>query len=181
MLRKLLDVVLAVGCALLLCSCWTETVNPLSDPEKPQADPKLAGVWKNDFGALHFSARKDGRMDVKYVTQDSQQRESVENYVLFVTTLGDNSYINLQGAGQKSYLILNYKINGDELTTSLMCDEEVKKALEAGKLKAQKTGSQYQAETVVTDSSENLAAFVKGQEQDKLFPEPQKFKRAGEK
>jgi hypothetical protein len=181
MLRHVLNFVLAIACVLMLCSCWVETVNPLSDPQKPQSDPKLAGAWKNENGVMRFSARKDGWMDVAYEAQDSQNKPYVERYVLFTTAIGDNTYVNMKSASQKNYLILSYKITGNELSTSLMCDEEFKKASEAGTMKSQKTGSQYEADTVVTDSSEKLAAFVKQGEQAKLFPEPQKFKRLNDK
>ena len=64
MIRKFALAVFAPVLLVMLSGCPAPSANPVSDPLKAQADPRLPGVW--------HSKTKDGDLDVYLHIQSSE-------------------------------------------------------------------------------------------------------------
>ena len=166
----------------LLASGCDDSTNPLSDPQKATPDTRLAGVWRErDNGdVIYYHVGTMGKKlprGVLGVVQVKHHRNGEIDppdgcLLVFPTTLGDQTYLNMTGDNQQqiekkgwksvdSYILLKYKVEGDKLVIWRMDEAAKKRAIKAGKIKGlieKKDGTRV----VFTDTTKHLARFVAG-------------------
>ncbi len=172
--------------AFLLFTGCEDSKNPLSDPLDSKPDARLAGVWRlrgekeGEVSYYHVGPLGEGLpagvMCVVAVTHAKDgQLKPPGQLLIFPTTLGSNTYLNLTGGDEQhlkaikeegwksveSYLLLRYRIEGDHLLVQLMDGDAKKAAIQAKKIKGtlEKRDSGERA-VLLTDTTENLARFV---------------------
>ena len=116
-------------------------------------------------------------MQVVFVQHMPDGKMQSGELLVFPTTIGDKTYLNVTEAKPSQlklleekgwtdetfneYLILRYQITGDVLTIQLIDQEAKKRAVEAGKIKGMSEKDQDGNTRVhFTDTTENLAKFV---------------------
>ena len=125
--------------------------NPLSDPQTSKADERLAGVWLNrgGDGDVYYHVGHAGdkfpacMMRVVGIKHSKGNVESVGEFLIFPTILGDKSYLNVvigrddklvksldekgwKAADVDNYTLYRYKFDGDKLVVYGI-DAEAKK------------------------------------------------------
>jgi len=171
-----------IGVVVCLLASGCDSKNPLSDPQTSKADERLAGVWRdrNGDGDVYYHVGHAGEkfptcmMRVVGVKHSKGNVEPPFEFLVFPTVLGDKTYLNVvlgkddkllksldekgwKAADVDSYTFYKYKFDGDKLVL-LGIDAEAKKtAITSGKVK----GTVENNSAKFTDSSENLARFVK--------------------
>ena len=184
-MKKMRPLLLVAACSLLLTSCF-DTKNPLSDPQKSKPDDRLSGVWRfrgesgemNYYHIGHAGEKLPASiMPVVFVQHTPDGKMQSGELLVFPTTIGDKTYLNvteakppqlklLQEKGWtdetfSEYLLLRYQITGDVLTLQLIDQEAKKRAVEAGKIKGMSEKDRDGNTRVhVADTTENLAKFV---------------------
>ena len=158
-MKKACPLLLVAAFSLLLTSCF-DTKYPLSDPQKSKPDDRLAGVWRfrGDSGEMNYYHIGHGGeklpasvMQVVFVQHMPDGNMQSGELLVFPTTIGDKTYLNVAEAkpsqlklleekgwtneAVNAYLILRYQITGDVLTIQLIDSEAKKRAVEAGKIK----------------------------------------------
>jgi hypothetical protein len=179
-MKKVYPLLLVAAFSLLLTSCF-DTKNPLSDPQKSKPDDRLSGVWRfrGDSGEMNYyhighvgEKLPASVMQVIFVQHMTDGSVESDKLLIFPTTIGDKTYLNVAEADAsqlklleekgwtneavKSYLILRYQITGDTLTIQWIDSDAKKRAVEAGKIK----GTIEKDQGHFTDTTENLAKFV---------------------
>ena len=176
---------MAAAC-LLFTSCFDSTV-PLSDAGKSKPDERLAGVWRqrSESGSVndyHFAPAGDKLpASVMRVTGSNRKpdgtTEQIEPLLLFPTTLGEKTYLNVcDGKEPKvklveekgwtaetvnTYWVYRYQVTGDTLAVQWMDGDAKKRAVEAGKIKGKIEKDQDGNIRVhFTDTTENLTKFI---------------------
>jgi hypothetical protein len=194
---------LAVAC-LLYVGC-DDLQNPLSDPRIAKPDDRLSGVWRYDWGKkqIYFHVGKagdelpDGVMRVAFVLHDTEDGtvKSPMEALLFSTTIGTNTYLNLapiEGKEQlkllkekgwkeiRAYVLLKYKLEGDTLLLWKLDSDAKYHAIKDRKIKGvvnEKEGFVGIDTNKITDTTDNVARFV-AKAGDSLFPnEAMRMKR----
>ncbi len=184
-MKRVCPLLLVAAFSLLLTSCF-DTKNPLSDPQKSQPDERLSGVWRfrGDSGEVNYyhigpvgwklPASVMRVVSVQHMRDGTMQSGEL---LVFPTTIGDKTYLNVAEAEPSQltlleekgwtnetfheYLILRYQITGDVLTLQWTDQEAKKQAIEAGKIKGMIEKDQDRNTRVhFTDTTENLAKFV---------------------
>lgn len=185
------SVLLAAALCLLLTSCVTDSVNPLSSPDTAKADPRLVGDWRggtdDDPNTCHFSITKAPWMhvDIIHPKEKSEPNELPDSYDFFPTVLGKETFLNVvmvgkdtQGHPTKSYMILRYKFTNDHvLHMWMLSDEKAAAAVRTGKLKglikdngpALGQPGRRDFDVTLQDTSGNVARFIQGSDLDDLF------------
>ncbi|HSI11878.1 MAG TPA: hypothetical protein VK961_07530 [Chthoniobacter sp.] len=191
---RLLPTLLAAA-SLLLAGCLPESKNPLSTPQTSRIDVDLEGVYlpgnlrpdDSSLSTMHFhyrAKRVDGLiqhtnvLDMLEITHEVDSGLITHAYRLLTTRIGDQNYMSFQDLGKSgvhatTYTFARYEIGWrGTLRVWLINSEAVAEAIHAGKLhgtvKPVKYQSQY-PEIMITDSTEQLAAFVKASDPKKLF------------
>jgi hypothetical protein len=166
--------------APLLCGC-DDSKNPLSDLKMSQPDDRLLGLWRvqDDKSATaeyyhvgHVPDAPAGVMRVIGVSHNKNGKIDLEDFLMFVTTLGDKTYLNVTGGGNETikrlkengwqpadeatYFLFKYQVDGDAIAVRGMETDVKRQAIEAGMIKGE-TGAQT---AKFTDTSENVARFV---------------------
>ena len=179
-MKKVCPLLVVAAFSLLLTSCF-DTKNPLSDPQKSQSDDRLSGVWRfrGDSGEMNYYHIGHGGeklpasvMQVVNVQHMPDGKMHSGELLVFPTSLGDKTYLNVAEAkpsqfalleekgwtneAVNAYLILRYQITGDVLTVQWIDSDAKKRAIEAEKIK----GTIEKDRAHFTDTTENLAKFV---------------------
>jgi hypothetical protein len=179
-MKTVRPLLLVAAFSLLLTSCF-DTKNPLSDPQKSKPDDRLSGVWRfrGDGGEMnyyhigHVAAKLPASvMQVIFVQHMTDGSIESDKLLIFPTTIGDKTYLNVAEAtpslltqleekgwtneAVNSYLILRYQITGDTLTIQWIDRDAKKRAVEAGKIK----GTVEKDQGHFVDTTENHAKFV---------------------
>jgi len=113
---------------------------------------------------------------------DSANNQKPETELFFVTTIGDESYMNMRSVGADSkttYSLFHYTITPDQtLHMWGLSQDEMAAAVRAGKLKGtvQERGAsgkppQTDVDVHLTDSSERLANFISRHDPEDIFDE----------
>jgi hypothetical protein len=198
-MKPLLAILFPALC-LILAGC-DDSTRPLSDPASAKADSRLAGVWRERADGGPVTYYHIGRADLNLpegvmravgVRHQDGRVDPPEEYLMFPTTLGDKTYLNvisineqvtktLEEKGWKaesldSYFILKYKVDGNKVLVWLMDSDTKKRAIESGKIKGLiEHGTSERVR--FDDTTANLARFV-AQAGDNLFAkEPIQFER----
>jgi len=170
----------ALGAAvcLLLTSCGVTSENPLGSPKSAQIDQRLLGDWVAQNGDIvHFSAKDSHWMLAVTTPKSSGLSDSApgnkkpEPNLFFVTTIGDDTYLNMRSVGegsQTSYTLYRYTIAPDQtLHMWGMSQDEMAAAVRAGKLKGTvreqgTTGHppHTDVDVYLTDSTEHLVKYI---------------------
>jgi len=178
---------LGAALCLLLTSCVVDSENPLGSSESAQIDQCLLGDWIAPNGdIIHFSA-KDAHWMVALTTSkssgssdNSTANQKPEPNLFFVTTIGDDSYLNMRSVGEGSkvtYSLYRYTIAPDQtLHMWGLSQDEMAAAVRAGKLKGTvreqgTTGHPPHTDVDVhlTDSSEHLVKFIARHDPTDIF------------
>ena len=184
--NRILQLTLLAATCLLLTSCFNSE-SPLSDPAQSKADERLAGAWRlrNDDGSVndYRFARAGGRLSasVMRVTGSSRKpdgtTEQFEPLLVFPTTIGDKTYLNVCDGREpqvklleekgwtartvSDYSIFRYQVTADTLAVQWMDGEAKKRAVEAGKIKGKIEKDQDgNSRAHFTDTAENLTKFI---------------------
>jgi len=113
--------------ALLLCGCPYTSDEPLSDPSSARIDPALLGAWRTrdeDSGEWHrltFTRFNDHEM-VSWARDEASGEVSLGR--LFVTTIGNERFLNLQELGQDDapWYVARCTIEGDRCILRFLDD-----------------------------------------------------------
>jgi hypothetical protein len=176
----------ALGAALclLLTSCVVTSENPLGSPESAQIDQRLLGDWIAQNGDIvHFSAKDAHWMEAVTTPKgpdSSSANKKSESNLFFVTTIGDDTYLNMRSVGEgsrASYSLFRYTINPDQtLHMWGLSQDEMAAAVRAGKLKGtvrehRTTGHppHTDIDVYLTDSSEHLMKFISRHDPTDIF------------
>jgi len=174
--KSALKFALGAALCLLLTSCIVTSENPLGSPESAQIDQRLLGDWVAQNGDIvHFSA-KDAHWMVSVTTpkmpDNSAANNKPEPSLFFVTTIGDDTYLNMRSLGEgskkASYTLYRYTITSDQtLHMWAMSQDEMAAAVRSGKLKGtvreQGTAGKpphTDVDVYLTDSTEHLVKFI---------------------
>ena len=196
-MKKVHPLLLVAAFSLLLTSCF-DTKHPLSDPQTSKADDRLAGVWRfrGDGGEMNYYhiGHVGGKlpasvMQVVFVQHTTDGSIESDKLLIFPTTIGDKTYLNVAEAtpsllklleekgwtneAVNAYLILRYQITGDVLTVQWFDSEAKKRAVAAGKIK----GVFEKDQGHFTDATENLAKFVAEAGDDLFSKDVQRLER----
>jgi len=180
---KKLPLLFTLALLLNLTGCLPDSLNPLSTPENATADPRLAGVWYGKSGEdevfLHFVPGQKAEMQVVEVDHEKKGLAHTTLYTVFPTVLGEQHYLNIREEKGEPYFLAHYQLTGNgALTIWLMSENSTAKAIKKGKIKGkvvEKSSGDHtpQRDITITDTTANLAAFVKKSSPDLLFD--QKF------
>ena len=179
-MKRVCQLLFVAAFSLLLTSCF-DTKNPLSDPQKSQPDDRLCGVWRfrGDSGEMNYyhighvgEKLPASVMQVIFVQHMTDGSVESDQLLLFPTTIGDKTYLNVAEAtpvllklleekgwtneAVNEYLILRYQITGDTLAIQWIDNDAKKRAVEAGKIQ----GTVEKDQGHFSDTTENLAKFV---------------------
>jgi len=180
--------------AALLGGCVPESQHPLSAPAKAMVDDQLEGAWTlkkdRELAFIHFHRRGESTNEivaalggqwtdvVQVVHEESGGIES-GSWAMFPTNIGEHSYMNVIApnptkAEDLSYMFMRYKvINGNELHLWRPDVEAFTKAIDDGRIKGKVSRTKGQlindVEVRITDTTENLAAFLTSADAQKVF------------
>jgi hypothetical protein len=189
---------LALGSALclLLSSCVTDSVNPLSSPDLSQADQRLVGDWRggtdSDRNICRFSITTAPWMHVVITPEqtDAGNRPSMidrkpEEYDFFSTVIGKDTFLNVVMVGKndknrtvKTYVFLRYKFLSDHILNMWMMSQDLPAAaIRAGKLKGlvKQNGltlaqpARPDVDVALQDTGANIVKFIQNSNLDELF------------
>jgi hypothetical protein len=184
--------IIAAGC-LALAGCIPESVNPIAPASQSFVDSRLEGVWvtHNDGGKdhtyYHFQHRRSEGQDKKATVSNwldivgigHNRKGSLEHnaYAALPARIGKHKYLSYaieDGHGKKNasakYCFARYEFSLRGRLKIYLADndafvEAVRSGQLRGKVKTGKDGSSVK----ITDSSENIAAFVEKTGNAKLF------------
>ena len=178
---------LGAALCLLLTSCVVDSVNPLGSPESAKIDQRLLGYWVAPNGDIvHFSAKDTHWMEVvttpkpSEASDNSTATQKPEPNVFFVTTIGEDNYLNMRSTNNGSkvtYSLFRYTITPDQtLHMWGLSQDEMASAVRAGKLKGAvreqgTTGHPPHTDVDVhlTDSSDHLVKYIARHDPTDLF------------
>ncbi len=195
-------------CALsvLLPAC-VESEHPLSDPLKSQQDSRLYGVWRktNEDGTVEYlpvgrevsepldpgrSEPEPGVMRYWSVKQSTKSHvvENPTSAQFTCTKIGEQDFAswvsppNPSTHKSRTYFLLKYRIDDNELAVWLQDPEATARAIEAGKLKGvvkrKKAPGASDAGSIeelrMTDSTEALVRFLGAGGAADCFPDGNK-------
>jgi hypothetical protein len=176
----------------LLSGCVLTSVNPLGNPEAPVTDPDLPGLWvrsdPSDEGYMLITDNQDGYYSFFTLDQNYKSEDKLF-YKGFVTEIGGKKFLSIKMISinrltqviiEPEYNLAYYRIdNKDQLVLSLLSKKFFEDAVNAGSLKGEITVSKYSNTSVkLTDTTENLAAFISAQDINALIdPEPMNFRK----
>jgi hypothetical protein len=191
-MKTLWPLVLGSALCLLLASCVTDSVNPLSSPDTAHAEPRLVGDWRggtdSDPNTCRFSITKGAWMqvDIIHPKENREPNEPPDSYDFFPTVIGKNTFLNVvmigkddEGHPTKAYLFLRYRFDGNNvLHMWRMSDALSAAAIRAGKLKGliQQNGvtvaqpaANTDVDVVLQDTGANIVKFIQNSDVDELF------------
>lgn len=193
----------SVAVAFLLFAGCDDSKNPLSDPQKSKPDTRLTGVWRlrGDGGEVtyyHIGTMGDkvpaSLMRVMLVTHSKNgELHPPGEMLLFPTTLGAKTYLNLAEANEQqfklleeegwnpktvgAYLLPKYRVEKNTLLVWPVDWDAKKAAIQAGKVKGVVEKRDSGDKVMFTDTTENLARFI-AEAGDSLFAkEPLRLER----
>jgi len=178
-----LRILLVLPFAFLLASCGPPTsLHPLSDPKSSPVDKALAGEWerftpvKGDSTpppGFRFTTREDGLWDMIGQETDGTWDED-EALPAFTTIIRCDRFLTVrieeQDAVQHFFLKYSLSLDGT-LMLAEMAKEPVAKAIDEKRLKG-KVGRNKKGEVTavaITDSMENIRAYIEKEDPKKLF------------
>jgi len=190
-MKPLCSLVLGSALCLLLTSCVTESVNPLSSPDTAKADPRLVGDWRggtdSDPNICRFSITKAPWMhvDIIHPNEKREPNELPDSYDFFPSVIGKETFLNVVVIGKddddrptKGYLFVRYKFSGNNVLTMWLMSQEVPAAaIHAGKLKGlvKQNGltladpSRPDIDVTLEDTGANIVKFIQNSNLDDLF------------
>ncbi len=160
-----------------MAACVVSSETPLSEPGAAPADARLDGVWvtRNERGAMyaHIGGIGEGWLGIVLVQNDRDgEGAHVAYYRGFRSVLDGTDFLNAKAVvafdgdgeverpdeGEKDFILVRYRISADgkRLETWMLEDVFAEDAVETGKIAGRASGS----DVVLTDSRENLAAFL---------------------
>jgi hypothetical protein len=185
------SLLIVASLCLLLTSCITDSVNPLSSPDSAQADARLVGEWRggtdSDPDTCRFSITKAPWMhvDIIHPNEKREPNEQPDSYDFFPSVIGKETFLNVVMIGKddsghptKTYLFIRYKFSGTNvLKMWMMSDELTAAAVRAGKLKGlvKQNGatlgqpSRPDVDVTLQDLSAHIVNFFQSANLDELF------------
>jgi hypothetical protein len=181
---------------LLLAGC-DDSTTPLSAPATSKPDERLVGVWRlreKDGNVTYYhvgypdESLPSGVMRVVVVTHRKQKLRQPIPVLVFPTTIGNKTYLNVTGQlikvekgwEAKAYFLFRYQVDGDSLLLSKMDIDAKETAIDSGKIKGvsdhEKSKKDWLRTVRLTDTTENLARFV-GAAGDSLWSKPERLER----
>ncbi len=186
--------VVIISCILLSCGSVL-SVQPLSDPKKAKFDKRVEGVWNCKIDSsevyLHFGKENDNKTQILSVEHKADGVIDFAQFTMFPTIIDNEYYMNLQVKessidfpnSKNLYIIVKYKINKTNTLSLFLIDEDkVKDSIKKGDLKGnipdyslKKNGDSDKKFIVlnnfieITDSSHNIAEYIKLVDSNKIF------------
>jgi len=173
-----------VATGFALAGCPVESDQPLGPTGQAKEDPALYGVWyatNNDSPAWFHIYRPTeaaaGTIEVVIVSQDADGGGDTEFYRGHLSDLDGLHFANVQGpvtgdAASGSYYLVNYRIAADgALELRLLKEATVEAAIAADRLTGERTAEGKPTDHV-TDTPEQLRAFIAATDQTSLFEDP---------
>lgn len=172
-------IIVAFLLCLLLPGCLVQTDNFLSDRETSQVDQRLIGVWtvpgnQDETGFLFVRAAEEGG-GMEVITLSLRDNEDTNNQepdwdiaTFWPTEIAGLGYLNM--IMEDGNLIIAYKVNDDgSVELGPMKNDPFKTAIEAGKLKGTISKSFLGQDVRLTDTAENIKAFIRDNGGHDLF------------
>jgi hypothetical protein len=120
-------VLVAASAILALAGCPLESDQPLSDPSSALVDAALVGAWRmrdSETGEWHrlTLVAFDEHELVAFTPGDAP--DSIDALRVFITPVGDQSFMNLKELGSSSsgWYLARYAIDAGHLTLSVVDD-----------------------------------------------------------
>jgi hypothetical protein len=184
---------------LFSTGCSIDSINPLSNPHNAEYDKQLVGLWRvlSEPGETRqpfyvYIGRAGGElpmgiMRMVFVEHDPETLVVKESEIMFFSTaLSDKKYLNwlfiddkqietLLKTGWKSedvkgYRLYKYKIEDNKLSLWGVDSQAKEQAIASGRIKGDiSKDKNSSSKAVFTDSTENLARFVR-ENDGSLFP-----------
>jgi hypothetical protein len=191
---RLVSALLAAA-SLLFAGCLPESKNPLSTPANSTIDARLEGIYSqrrektdDELGGWHFhyhgtKAGPDGRprttpwLDVLNVSHEKEGGLKGDAYRALTTHIGVHDYLSFfeLGAGADKgratlYSFARYEVNwAGDLRVWVANSEAFAQAIKSGKVRGTVKHQKMGDDVMLTDSTENLAAFVTAGDPAMLF------------
>jgi len=177
-LSNVLRIVLLAAAAMVLSGCIVNTKTWLSERASSEADKRLLGVWSvpagNDkFNLVFLSKSKDGGMEMLTLEMDEQTGDEPPTAewgtsVLWPTKIAGRDYLNIEIDGGQ-YIVAYNVTAPDAFEFGLMKVEPLHKAVKAGRLKGDVVKGLGGPSVTLTDSAENIVAFIRDNGGHDLF------------
>ncbi len=178
-----------VPLVFLLASCVPLALSdkPVGDPKTAPVDRALEGEWvcfapgkdgEMLFRGLRFTRKEAGLWHLQVKKKDGWGDETVP---VFTTIIGCDRYLNVGDAKQR-YLIWKYSLSLDgTLMLTLMQEESVAKAIGEKRLqgKVARSAEGTISDVRITDSPENIRAYIEKEDPKKLFAIFGSFRKTG--
>jgi hypothetical protein len=180
------------GCflAALLSGCLGSK-NPITPVDTAQIDERLLGVWvttdmyHNETDYVHVMRRSGSTVTIhgiRYYGDGSGSQSSAQGHV---SILGERRFLNLQGppdAGGPEdaarYTFVAYEFNGrGDLIVHLLSGSAIGEAFESGRLDGKVDVNPDFVATLVSDSSEHIAAYLQTADTSVLYEREVTFRR----
>jgi len=171
---------------LVLTSCMTESVHPISSPTTAVADPRFIGDWRGAEGddeIYRFVPRKGAWLHVINLPDPSNNSTKLNRRVgefgdAFPSVIGKNTFLNVlltneDGQPGKNYVLIRYKFTHGNRRIRMwtMSQDGPISAIEAGKLKGKIVEDRFSKNVLLQDTSANILKFIQNSNIGDLFDE----------
>ena len=185
-LNSISKVCLVAIFALFFSACEVVLINPLSDSARDKPDERLLGKWinrdeKDKGGFVQFATGANGEINVSFLGGKSEEKNPL--FTARTTTIGNYHYISLNPTNEdrdKGYLLARYEMKDDKMSVWMLDSDKVKTAIAQKKLKG-KVGQGPAPTITITDTSNNVRAFLESPESNELFEYFGTFERIKDK
>lgn len=177
--------------AVLLSGCLGSK-NPITPADTAQIDERLLGAWVttdmyyNETDYMHVMQQSESGVmtiyEIRYYGNNSGSQSSAQGHV---SILGERRFLNLQGppdAGRPEdaarYTFVAYEFNDrGDLIVHLPSERAIGEAFEAGRLEGKVELNPDFVATLVSDSSEHIAAYLQSADPSALYEREITFRR----
>jgi hypothetical protein len=172
------------GVLLALAACSPEFVHPLSPAADAKVDAALVGAWVETKPAgapmrLEVKALEGGVMSFRLVKKEEKDALRFEGHV---SALGAMQVLNLKPVEGElvgdSLLFVRYEVAADgALSAWVLRDNTFRAAVKDGTLQG-RFSSGSPSSVIVTDTPENVRAFLQKQKRETLWEALATFRKA---
>lgn len=177
-INALLRIVFVVIAGTALSGCIVTTKTWLSERADAKADDRLLGVWhvpveNEKFNLVFISKSKEGGMEMLTLELnerrgDDPQTADWDTAVLWPTRIAGRDYLNVEIDGGQHIVAYNVTA-ADTFEFGLMNLKLFHAAVKAGRLKGELKSSLGGTSVTLTDSAENITAFIRDNGGHDLF------------
>lgn len=169
--------------ALALSACIPDSINPLGDPAKAEADPKLSGKWtgmmNGEPATLTVTPKEGAALELRVETEGGEGKTDWVLLDAFPAQIGKQHYVNIKFREEEgkvydqtaeNYYICRYLLGDDgSLKIWTMAEQPVVDVIADGRLNGSVEPDKDNRTIHITDSSTVLQAIVEESDPATLF------------